>query len=330
MQYTDKDIEIFIFTRNRPQMCIQAVESVLAQKAACDFYLLDNSTDDKTQELIKNYPQVKYIRTQPDKPFANFIMAQNLMSKPYTMILHDDDLIHPQYLGLALKALTKYRDISFISAKSFCFYTNIPPKEYTMPRSLNDKHYLIDNQADFALGFWTSPSPSWSGSIIKSEFYKNADISLLQKKFGKIFDWPMMIETMKAGKAIIFADGNCIFYRLHKGQDSFNESTSISIEHLTNWLKVYKHFSETNDYLRKVYFFQSVGNAITNHTKFVSKKAKEKLPPEKLIRYLTDNNIITPKMALYYKYRKNVFAKIFFHYIKKQYRNYYNKMIKKI
>ena len=57
---------------------------------------------------------------------------------------------------------------------------------------------------DFALSFWDKPSFSWSGSIIKSELYKKVLPDVLRQRYGKIFDWPLLVEAMQTGKASLF------------------------------------------------------------------------------------------------------------------------------
>ena len=56
---------------------------------------------------------------------------------------------------------------------------------------------------DFALPFGDKPSLSWSGSIIKSELYKKVLPDVLWQHYGKIFDWPLLVEAVP-GKASLF------------------------------------------------------------------------------------------------------------------------------
>lgn len=87
---------------------------------------------------------------------------------------------------------------------------------------------------DFALSFWDKPSLSWSGSIIKSELYKKVLPDVLRQRYGKIFDWPLLVEAMQTGKAVSFCDKNCFFYRIHAQQDTVCDATGVTLEQLVN------------------------------------------------------------------------------------------------
>ncbi len=306
MPFTSKDIEIFIFTRNRPEMCVQAIESVLAQKSLGDIFLLDNSTDDKTLEFIKNYPQVKYIRTQPDKPFANFITAQSLMSKPYTMVLHDDDLIHPQYLKLALEILNKEKNITYLGSRNTIFYGNNLPKEYLNPSDLKKEYYFIPNQNLFTLTFWSKPNSNWSSAIIKTGAYKRIDIKALYIKYGKVHDLVFMSQIMGTGNAAILNDKRALFYRNHAGSDSNNRATTMSEEQIINLLKLFFERSRTPDFLRKIYFLYALTIAREYYTKRYGKDF------DKFMLKLLELGLITHKMILYDRRRTNILLRLRF------------------
>ena len=331
MTFTSSDIQLFIITVNRPAYCQQALESLLAQKGPLDIWVLDNSVNDDTEKIIKKYPKVNYVRTDANIPSANLKKMQELISKPYTLTLHDDDLLHPNYLELALKILNHYKDISFIGPKANCFYSQNPPEQYYKIKTLSTKHWLIENQPDFALSFWDKPSPCWSGSIIISQYYKNINTDLNAKTYGKISDWPLLIEMMPKGKAVIFADKNCFFYRIHKGQDTNCNDTGISLTQLTNYLAYFKKYALTNKQLYKIYFRRSVSNAISNWRFFTSKQELAKKTEDELLIYLKEKNILTWPMIFYYKTDRQAITKIFnipFKLYCK--RNYYKKFLKQL
>lgn len=329
MSFSSSDIQIFILTVNRPAYCEQAVQSVLAQKGNYDIWVLDNSDNDDTEIIIKKYPNVKYIRTKRGTLSANFTKMQELISKPYVLTLHDDDLIHPCYLELALKALNTYKDIYLIAPKQNSFFTPHPPKEYYTVKVLSSKHWLIENQPDFALCFWEEPSPSWSGSIINAKFYKNIDVNWYLKTYGKVFDWPLMIQVMPEGKAVIFQDKNCFFYRIHQGQNTNCKDTGITLEQLTNYLFFFKKYALLNKQLYKIYFRRSVSNSLSNWRFWTSKKETAQKTEKEFLEYLIKKDIITKAMLFYYKTNSKAVTKIFavpFKLYCK--RNYYKKMIK--
>ncbi len=95
-------------TRNRPDLLKQTLKTLLWQIGGpFDIWVIDNSTNEDTANLIKKeYPQVHYEHTIGGALFlANLEKMKSLMTTPYTLTLHDDDLLAPDYLVNALKLL---------------------------------------------------------------------------------------------------------------------------------------------------------------------------------------------------------------------------------
>lgn len=329
MTFASTDIRLFIWTANRPVYCQQALKSLLAQKGKLDIWVLDNSNNDETKEMLASYQHIHYIKTDPKISFANFKKMQELLQTPYALTLHDDDLLHPDYLELALKVLNKYPNVSFIGTKQNQFFTSEPPAGYQQRPILSGDYWLIDNQADFALSFWDEPSPSWSGSIIKSQFYKNIDPDLIKQRYGKIFDWPLLIEIMHTGKAISFCDKNCFFYRVHANQDTICDATGVTLEQFVNWLNLFHQYALAKTPLYKIYFRRSVSNILNTWRVFVSSREKVKRTESELLQYLKHEKLLTDPMLFYHKMEARSLTKICALPLKLYCkRNYYKTMLK--
>ncbi|MBQ2312901.1 MAG: glycosyltransferase, partial [Elusimicrobiaceae bacterium] len=171
-----------------------------------DIWVLDNSTNNETKKIVeKDFPQIHYVDTRADrKLMANLRKLRELAITPYSLTLHDDDLLAPSYLKNSLKILNAYPNINGIFAKLKLFHGGRFPS--TIKYHRGTKHWLINNKADFALSFWDKPSASWSGSVLKSDLYKKIPAEDLYKTFGKIHDWPMLIEIAGEGNNCIFTD----------------------------------------------------------------------------------------------------------------------------
>jgi glycosyltransferase involved in cell wall biosynthesis len=55
---------VVITTRNRSKMLARALESCLAQTTSCEIVVVDEASTDGTQEMMKAFPQIKYIRNE--------------------------------------------------------------------------------------------------------------------------------------------------------------------------------------------------------------------------------------------------------------------------
>ena len=324
--YTNKDIRCFVMTRNRADLLVESINSLLSQQGGpWDIWVIDNSTDDKTEQLIKTkYPNIHYKHTNPLKQAANLLEMLSLMDTPYSLTLHDDDLLAPNYLENALKAINYYPNISGVFSKYYMFNDKeIPPN--ISCNILNTKHWLIPNQADFALSFWDDPSPCWTGSVLRSDLYKNIDIGKNSSLYGKICDWSILIESMKEGNTLIFQD-TYIYYRIHAGQDSKDKTNGITAQQLANWLRFFKNFAISKRELKNIYIIRAYENALSNYNSFLSKK--EQPICRDLPSWFIKENLNIPPMKIYHKILSNKILYPLKHIFKRIYkRNYFKKFL---
>ncbi len=309
--FTTKDIQVFVMTRNRPEMLKQSLISLQKQTAqGFDFYVFDNSDNDDTQRMMADFPSINYIRTSLSVPNANFLKMQELIKKPYILTLHDDDLLHPAYLETALKVINANEGLVVVSSRYQTFDDNDLPQAYRRPQALSKKYYLIKSQAEFALSFWDKPSPIWSGSIIRGEVYKQTDIAALRQKFGKIMDWSLLIECAAKGKSAILFDRNYIFYRRHSGQDTNDEKTAVTIQQILNWLQYFCDFAQGNKKLEDIYFLNAVNNGKSNYFNFSCSKFRQECDLKSFFNLLKIHKLANNAMILYSRRKQSLFYKI--------------------
>ena len=97
--YTIDDIQIFVTSHNRASLLKETLQSILAQTVPIkNITVLDNESTDNTAEIVLQLKDrgVHYVHTTGF--LGNFKKAQELVSRPYCMLFHDDDLLHPAYL----------------------------------------------------------------------------------------------------------------------------------------------------------------------------------------------------------------------------------------
>ena len=325
--YTNKDIRCFIMTRNRPDFLVQSLNSLLSQKGGpWDIWILDNSTDDKTENLIKTkYPDIHYERTYGGGIFvANMEKMQSLMDTAYTLTLHDDDLLAPNYLQNVLKALNYYDNLAGVFSRYFIFKNDdIPAKAYSA--NTDTKHWLIQNQAYFALSFWHKPSASWTGCVLKSDLYRKLDFKKDLNAYGKIFDWPILINTVENNKVLIFKD-NYIYYRVHSSQHTNDNNSGITAKQLANWIRYYKELALTKKELKNIYILRAYERALSNYNFFLQKNEQKNC--KDLFAWFEKENLNIPPMGLYHKILKNKALTPIKHLFKRFYkRDYFKQFI---
>ena len=308
--YTNKDIRCFVFTYNRPGLLQATLKTLLWQEGGpWDIYVLDNSTNNETKELIENnFPRIHYVDTRADRKFmANLRKLRELAVTPYSLTLHDDDLLAPNYLKNALKMLNTYPGINGIFAKFKIFHGGRFPVSIKF-KNRSFKHWLINNKADFALSFWDLPACTWTGSILKSDLYKAVPAEKLHESFGKISDIPMLIEIVQNEPVCIFTD-SYIYSRIHGGADTQNNNTGITLEQFKNWLNYYKEFAGTNPNLQKVYNKYVYDRAYMVYKYHLANKEKQNCPDVE--NFLIRENLLFAPVTLWRKIRTKWYFKPF-------------------
>ena len=326
--FTNKDIRCFIPTCNRPKLLQMTLKTLLWQDdGPWDIYVLDNSTNDETKILIESkFTQVHYIDNREDRKFmANLSKLRELAISPYSLTLHDDDLLAPNYLKNALKILNSYPSINGIFAKLKIFHGNRFPKT-VMYKNRSTKHWLIENKADFAISFWDLPSCSWTGSILKSDLYRSVPIENLYKAFGKINDWPYLSEVIGQGKACIFVD-SYVYYRVHSNSDTHDENTGVSLEQFKNWISYYKEFANKNSNLRKIYSDHIYDRACIIYKYHLANKYKQNCP--NIEEFLKKENLLFAPISFWRKIRTKWYFKPFNRLVRSLYNfGYYKQFLR--
>lgn len=90
----------------------KALDSAVNQTVKCRILLIDNnSPHDDFKAIIESYnnPLIKYIKTKETVPQdENFNNCIRYCETPWLTILHDDDMLHCQYVEMAQKIFKEY------------------------------------------------------------------------------------------------------------------------------------------------------------------------------------------------------------------------------
>ena len=260
--HTINDIEIFITTHNRARLIGQSLESLLAQTAApAHITVLDNESTDNTKEIVLNFKErgVSYIRTEGF--LGNYLYAKKHSSKPFTMLFHDDDILHPGYLALALKALNKYKNVSLVTCRYTEFFDTDTP--VNMPE-INEKHYVFETQKDWAAHMYFLENIAYAPAIWRTETFKK--INAEYEEFNKFNDWPLLIKAARHGTAVLLDDRRLFYVRRHKGQDTWTNTNIPSLRQIVNWDKFFYNIIKPAGFIEKQIF--GYKNYIYMHGKY--------------------------------------------------------------
>ena len=213
-------VQVFLLTHNRPNFVQKAVESVLAQNYDdFEFILSDNSTNDDTRELFKDFhhPKFKYIKRKSVGSFEHVwghIFKE--VRSPYFMMFHDDDELCPDYLKEVMAFGEGNPDVAAVGVNAYM----IMGDRYTQETCLKnpDKVRFFSEKKDFISKYLTPGlTAPYPGYIYNS---KVLNCTQLARSYGgKYSDMVFIAESMNLGK-VAWLGKPLMRYRFHANQDS--------------------------------------------------------------------------------------------------------------
>lgn len=184
---------------------------------------------------------IRYIKTTGF--LGNFNKAREIVKKPYCMLFHDDDILHPNYLEFALKLLNKYSNTSLITTRYTEFFDNDVPNVFP---EIKPKYYLFDKQKDFATHMFFIELIAYAPAIYRTKDFLRTEIEY--DKFNKFNDWPFMVKISQCGNCILLDDKKIFYVRRHSGQDTWTYKNVPNFEQIVNWDKIfYDIFKKSKD-----------------------------------------------------------------------------------
>ena len=148
-------ITIALPVYKRTDFIRKALDSAVNQTKPCSILLIDNnSPHDDFKTIIDSYnnADIKYVKTEKTVPQdENFNNCFRYAETPWVTVLHDDDMLHCQYVENSLKILERYGETvggiaypSFVSEEEWDEVNK--PRELTGDiRILNPEFFYFNN-----------------------------------------------------------------------------------------------------------------------------------------------------------------------------------------
>lgn len=214
-------IEVLLLAYNRAPLLAATLDSLLAQsQPPCRICVLDNGSTDATAAVAASYASrgVELVRRNGNDPRACWPELQALARGPWTMLFHDDDLLHPDYLRDVAAALAREPGATVaVSAMR----VSAEPERIAWERLRGGHYRFLDGRQLAARLYGGFPMPFCS-AVYRTDVLKGGDFAL--PTYGKIFDRPFVIEAARAGGAVLFP-GRYVKYRIHARQDSADQAS---------------------------------------------------------------------------------------------------------
>jgi len=301
MNYKPEDLEILVITYNRAKMLDETLESIKNQTLqGFRVLVVDNCSSDKTMQVVEKYGFDFFKSPENIGQVKNFDKAIELAERKWTMIFHDDDLIHPEYLEKTLKIINTYPDLSMVSG----LYNTKEKLENQNWTKLNNKTLLLKTAGDLAQFIIAGKPFSFSGCLCRTDLLKKISISNdLYLTYGKIFDKPFMFDMAKNGAVCVILDKSCVRYRVHEGQDTGNPETGPFAEQIISMHRYFYELLHKNSLIYKISFFLRNHKMLMNSYNWIH---PDKKPPlEEFLNECLKQNASTKSSIIAGILRKN-------------------------
>lgn len=215
------DIEILVLTYNRAPLIGATIESLLAQaQPASRICVFDNGSTDDTVKIVHSFAGrgVELVCRNSNDPRAAWVELQAMARGPWTMLFHDDDLLHQNYLRDVSAALT-HEPCATVAVSAMRALLN--PERVGWEQVNGSRYRMLTGRQLATLVYGGFPMPFCS-AVYRTDVLQQG--SLRFETYGKICDRPFVIDAAQAGGAVVMLDPY-VKYRVHANQDSANQAT---------------------------------------------------------------------------------------------------------
>lgn len=215
------DIEVLVLTYNRAPLIGATLESLLAQvQPASRICVLDNGSTDDTVKVVQSFTArgVELVCRSSNDPRACWPELQAMARGPWTMLFHDDDLLHPDYLRDVSAALAHEPHTTVaVSAMRAHQYP-----EHAEWRQVRGNRYCTLTGRQLAALLYGGFQMPFCSVVYRTDVLQRGNLGF--ETYGKICDRPFVIEAALAGSAVVMFDPY-VKYRVHARQDSADQAT---------------------------------------------------------------------------------------------------------
>lgn len=237
MKYSAKDIEIFVLTYNRANFLEQALYSIYNQsEKGFRLIVLDNGSDDHTCQVLDRFKPygIEIYRNKRNLGVnENFKKAQQLAEKKWTMVFHDDDLLHHDYVSTIINVINTNDGLVLVGSGML---VDKDPKPIWY--KLKGKVKYFYSASDFAAYLYNGFHFAFCSSVYKTELFKT--ISDRPDIYGKIADRPFLFDIARHGFVAVLTEPY-VKYRSHPGQDI---KTNVNGPFLNELISLHKKYFE--------------------------------------------------------------------------------------
>lgn len=219
------------------KQCLKSLESQSVQKF--EIHIYDDASAEDYLPLIKSFTNLPIFYKKNDNnlgALANMQFAYNDLKDNYefVMIMHEDDLLHNQFIDAVTKAISRNTNAAFVIS-NFTYFKN--PKELKRITSTTfDLNYKVLNKTDLAFNFLQLKSLAFGSVLYNTEVYKTMELDI--ELYEEFADRPFLLKSLNELSQIALINESLYFYRSHGLAD--NRWKKLLPRHVFNVVKLYE------------------------------------------------------------------------------------------
>lgn len=286
-------VTLFMTTYKRPGYIKLAIESVLKQTYS-NFYLiiLDNMSKDNTKEVVESFDDERVIYIEHDGSLtgSNFAYAFQLVKTKYIIVVHDDDILESTYLENMLSAMRDHKELTALSPTN----SIIDSDGNLIKEGLSYDGIKLFVGEEYFYSYFVSKTQQQS-MVFPAVIY-NCELlgcinDYLDAKTGPAGDQFIWFEICRRGGKIGILGKPLIRYRIHNGQDSTINASTLLLDLLSFLLTIdyYKTILNRNTALLATNIRVALVNSLDNYKKGVYDRDKLKLVYARIPSVLSKN-----------------------------------------
>ena len=290
-------VSIMIPTYNRPTYFRETLESALSQTYPnIEVIVCDNSTDDRTEELMQAYRadvRVRYVRNREAKTKEeNFMPFEHLAQGEYLQWCMDDDILLSDKITRMVDAflseptatlVTSVRGVIDGDGAYLGQWQDAPPirGRYGCFAGAAVGHIMLTNAASF-LG---EPSAVLFRRRDLTHHYWRAE----SRGYLAISDCAMWLELLEKGDAVIFARPLSL-YRRHEGQEGVRADTLVLSR--IEWRRLIEEYWRRRVFLTEETDYRTVMDLLLGSDREMIEPLLAQVSPELRRTYETSTSLL--------------------------------------
>jgi glycosyltransferase involved in cell wall biosynthesis len=271
------EIEVLVLTYNRAPLISATLESLLAQvRPASRICVLDNGSTDNTKEVVQSFSKrgVELVCRPSNDPKICWAELQAMARGPWTMLFHDDDLLHPNYLRDVSIALSHTPE-STVAVSSMRAHQD---PENAAWAKVSGNHYVVLTGRQLATNLYAGFPMPFCSAVYRIDVLQRAHLEF--ETYGKICDRPFVIDAALAGKAVVMLDPY-VKYRLHAKQDSTDQASGPFLAEVLGLQSYYRKLlgERLTDPSGRIFLRRNYKNLLREHVR-LNQNIAQPMSPE--------------------------------------------------